>query len=144
MDEKYFEQIDRQITSNPKYQWLLYLGVILFATVLFTQIVISTVVHPQTFDGGLTIQYTKGSFGIDFTNENNDVTSMLVTIYTNYNTDKPTVVYENEYTNFPARVTYAPYAKDIEHTVHVTLTRNTGQYTYTYSVLPARAEILDF
>jgi len=146
MDEKYFERIDKELHKNPKGQWLLYLAVIFCATFMFTQVLFSGAAHLQTYGDGLTIQYKSDAsqFDIEFTNTDADVMNMVVAIYLDYNTNNPTSIYESEYTSFPVHVTYSPYVKDSEHTVSVTLTRPTGKYSYIYSMIPARSEMLNF
>jgi hypothetical protein len=96
------------------------------------------------YEEGLNISYTPNEkmFSITFSNPNNDTINLATTIKIPFDTQSASMpyltVYEYSTSEFPANITYFPAKKTshIGHTVTVTLIKDTGNYTYAYSIIP--------
>ena len=96
------------------------------------------------YEKGLNMSYNPDEklILISFSNPNNDTLKLLTTIQVPFDVTQSTIryvpVYEYSSSEFPLNITYTPSQKisNINHVVLVTLIKETGNYTYTYSVIP--------
>ena len=80
---------------------------------------------------------------ITFSNPDNDTLKLATLIQVPYDAASQSnlryiQVYDYSTSKFPINITYTPSPKiaNLQHIVLVTLVKETGNYTYTYSVIP--------
>lgn len=140
MNEKYFQEQDKRLAQSAKRESriVLLLAVLMAisgAYILYLNNSTSTQ-NAHEFEKGLDISYDASAIHVAFTNPNLDTSSTLIKIYIGYDAQNPTVVYQNTFTEFPAKIDYIPYDKQQIFTVIVTLTKSTGDYSYMKSITP--------
>jgi hypothetical protein len=144
-DESRFAKWDKMITSsdnNKKVSAILIIGSIICLIMLSSSFIINMgKPTPQKYDYGLNISYEPQSsfYYIDFTNPNNTVSSMYVSIKIPYSTETAstyTTIYETSTSTFPTNISYKPYSKNMEHIITTTLTKNNSNYTYFFTNTP--------
>lgn len=153
-----FEKFDRILDpSYGKKQYyillagLIIMGVILSITTSTSYLNTSSQPAESLYENGLNISYTPNEkmFHILFSNPENDTITATTSIKIPFDSQSSTfdssstmtpylTVYEYSTSKFPMNVTYAPPSKvsTLNHIVLVTLIKNTGNYTYTYTVTP--------
>lgn len=152
MDDSRFEKFDKAVdpSNNQKQYYILIAGIILlcgFFAITTSINYMNTSAQPgdtTSFEKGLNISYKPDEkiFSITFSNPDNDTTHLITDIKIPFDTQSTTMpyltVYEYSTSEFPVNITYtpAPKSSNIGHSVTVTLVKSTGNYTYTYSIIP--------
>jgi len=153
MDDSRFAKFDKVL--DPTYGQkqfniliigLLFIGSLIFVTTAVNYIGISSqnVTNTTLYEEGLIMSYSPEEklFHISFTNPHNDTTSLSALIKIPFDSQSPTnpylSVYDYSTSTFPVNITYAPAAKvlNVNYISIVTLVKETGNYTYTYIVIP--------
>ena len=151
MDDARFENFDKVL--DPSYGQkqfnILIAGIIVICCILFVTTALNYIEPTKTnetslYEDGLTISYIPNDklFKIEFTNPKEDTTGLSTTIKVPFDSMTSQITYINVYeystTKFPTNITYIPSVKSSSatHTVMVTLLKDSGNYTYTYSILP--------
>lgn len=152
-DDSRFKKFDQLIdpTSNDKQYIILVIGISLMFCLLSAPFLLKLVSEPDPvaltnneYEKGLNISYIPKDkvVSISFTNPNNDTLAMATSIKIPFDTQTaiPTymTVYESTATKFPSTINYTPSEKisEINHFVMVTLIKESGNYSYVYTVSP--------
>jgi hypothetical protein len=151
MDDSRFENFDKVL--DPSYGQkqfnILIIGIIVICCILFITTTLNYLeptkhIEPSLYEDGLNISYIPSDklFHITFSNPKVDTLGMSTIIKAPLDsTTSPATyitVYEYSTTEFPANITYYPSIKasSATHTVLITLLKSSGNYTYTYSIIP--------
>lgn len=152
MDDSRFTKFDKVL--DPAYGQkqfniliigLLFIGSILFITTATNYIGSSNQTANATlYEDGLNMVYVPEErlFHISFTNPHNDTTSLSTLIQIPFDSQSQSTsylsVYEYSISKFPINITYSPSSSvaELNHIVTITLIKETGNYTYTYSIIP--------
>jgi hypothetical protein len=119
-------------------------GIFLITTSLNYFDTTTQITNSILYEKGLNISYSPDDklISISFSNPNNDTLNLLTFIQVPFDTTQSTTryipVYEYSTSKFPLNITYSPAQQisNINHIVLVTLVKETGNYTYSYSVIP--------
>jgi len=152
MDDSRFKNFDKMLDSSygKKQYYILIIGLIIIGIMLFSSITTNYFNPPEInevqtlYEKGLNISYSPEYklISITFSNPNIDTTSFSTIIQIPFDMSQSTTnyipVYEYSTSKFPVNITYSPSPKisNINHIILVTLIKDTGNYTYTYSVIP--------
>lgn len=151
MDDSRFENFDKVL--DPSYGQkqfnILIAGIIVICCILFVTTALNYIepakqAESSLYEDGLNISYIPHDklFHITFTNPKSDTTGISTIIKVPLDSMASPItyitVYEYSTTKFPANITYAPSSKasSATHTVLITLLKPSGNYTYTYSIVP--------
>lgn len=152
MDDSRFKNFDKVL--DPSYGQKQYyilviglcvLGVMLVASIATPYMNPSSTETPVLYEEGLNISYIPSEkiISITFSNPNHDTSALVADIQVPFDTTmvQPTKyisAYAYTTTEFPVNISYSPSQKisNINHITLVTLVKETGNYTYTYSVIP--------
>lgn len=124
-------------------------GIIIVCAMLISNIFLTSFTTPNAettslYENGLNISYIPENkiFSITFTNPKTDTITLSTLIQVPFDTQTVTptylTVYEYSSSEFPINITYSPYERvaSVTHFVTVTLIKETGNYTYVYTVVP--------
>lgn len=143
MDDKRFEKFDRLIANNEndkKFAVTVAIGIIISLSLLIGSALLTgqEAVAPQ-YDYGLNISYSPvaSSYYIDYTNPNGTAQSLAVNIGILMSGTEYTTVYSKEVNEFPTNISYKPSNPAFSHKVSVNLVKDSGNYTYLYTNMPA-------
>jgi hypothetical protein len=151
MNEDRFKNFDKAIdtTSGQKQYFVLLVGLVVIGIVFVatSSINLMTTVNNHTesnlYEDGLNISYIPSDkmFHIDFSNPQSDTMTLMTLIQVPFDPQTGSAylkVYEYSTNKFPVNITYIPSQKssNLNHIVTVTLIKETGNYTYAYSVIP--------
>lgn len=151
MDDSRFKRFDKVL--DPSYgrkQYYILIAGIIIVCILFAVTTISNSLGSQEettdipYEKGLNISYIAKDkiISISFTNPNTDTSSVSTLIQVPFDTQSAIpsylTVYEYSSSTFPINISYTPSTKisNINHYVTITLIKETGNYTYAYSVVP--------
>lgn len=152
-DDSRFKNFDKVLDPSygQKQYYILIVGIIFVLAMLITPLVLTSInasdqkAVESIYEDGLNISYTPSEklFHIDYTDPNHNTLNLITLIQVPYDAASQTnlryiPVYEYSTSKFPTNITYSPSPKisNFNHIVLVTLVKETGNYTYTYSVLP--------
>ena len=153
MDDSRFKNYDKVLDPSygQKQYYILMAGIILMCVMLAIPVVLTYVNASEQsavssiYENGLNISYepSEKSMYITFSNPNNDTLKIATLIQVPYDAASQAnlryiQVYDYSTSKFPTNITYTPSLKiaNLQHIVLVTLVKETGNYTYTYSVIP--------
>lgn len=153
MDDSRFTKFDKVLDPayGQKQYYILVIGLILICTMLIIPVILTYVNSSHQseveliYEDGLNISYTPSEklMYITFTNPNNDTLRLITLIQVPYDINSQSNLryipaYEYSTSKFPVNITYSPSPKiaNLQHITLVTLIKETGNYTYTYSVIP--------
>lgn len=151
MDDSRFKHFDAALdpSHGQKQYYILMLGILIVGGLFASSIAMSYLNTPTTqttalYENGLNISYSPNEklFYVSFTNPNNDTISLSTIIQIPFDSTQSATNYIPVYTystsKFPLNITYIPSQKvsNLNHIVLVTLVKETGNYTYTYSAIP--------
>jgi hypothetical protein len=153
MDDSRFKNFDKVLDPSygRKQYYILMAGLIFTCVMLATPVVLTYMNSSQqtaatySYENGLNISYEPSEkvMYITFSNPNNDTLNLVTTVQVPYDAASQTnlryiQVYDYSTSKFPTNITYTPSTKIayLQHIVLVTLIKETGNYTYTYSVIP--------
>lgn len=153
MDDSRFKNFDKVLDPayGQKQYYILMAGLILMCVLLATPVILTYINASEQsevssiYENGLNISYepSEKSMYIIFSNPNNDTLKLVTLIQVPYDAASQTnlryiQVYDYSTSKFPINITYTPSPKiaNLQHIVLVTLVKETGNYTYTYSVIP--------
>lgn len=153
MDDSRFKNFDKVL--DPSYgqkQYYILMAGLIFTCILLATPIVLTYVNASSeaeistiYENGLNISYEPSEklMYITFSNPNNDTLKLATLIQVPYDAASQSnlryiQVYDYSTSKFPINITYAPSPKIayLQHIVLVTLVKETGNYTYTYSVIP--------
>lgn len=152
IDDSRFKKFDKVLdpSRGQKQFYILLIGILVIGGIFL----ISTSMNyldtsiqsadPVLYEKGLNMSYSPNEklILISFSNPNNDTSKLLTVIQVPFDTTQTAIryipVYEYSSSDFPLNITYAPSQKisNINHVILITLIKETGNYTYTYSVIP--------
>lgn len=142
-DEEYFQKMERDMVRNPEAMGrVLTIGLIVLGGMFLINAMVSYSEVPETsYEKGLGITYVPetSDIQISYLNLYHDTSLLAVKIYTQYYSPYPMLVYDYQTDKYPVELFYKPN-KDSVHTVLVTTTKTTGNYTHVYKVNPKQRD----
>jgi hypothetical protein len=153
MDDSRFKNFDKVLDPSygQKQYYILVAGLIFVCVMLATPMVLTYMNSSQQatassiYENGLNISYEPSNkvMYVTFSNPNNDTLNLITTIQVPYDAASQAnlryiQVYDYSTSKFPTNITYSPSPKisNLQHIILVTLVKETGNYTYTYSAIP--------
>jgi hypothetical protein len=153
MDDSRFKNFDKVLDPSygQKQYYILMAGIVLMCAMLATPMILTSINSSQQsaissiYENGLNISYEPSdkAMYISFSNPNNDTLNLISTIQVPFDIASQSnlryiQVYDYSTSKFPTNIIYLPSPKiaNFQHIVLVTLVKETGNYTYTYSVIP--------
>jgi hypothetical protein len=148
-EDSRFKEFDKQL--DPSYGQKQYYILLLGLAIIFIIFTITTIIgmssslsNTPPYEAGLNISYIPNDkiFSITFTNPQNDTLLLASLIQVPFDVQTPNsnylTVYQYSSSKFPININYTPSERilNINHFVTVTLIKDTGNYTYIYSVIP--------
>lgn len=152
-DDSRFKRFDKLIDPayGKKQYYILMAGLVLMCIMLATPLILTSINASSQaevsmiYENGLNISYEPSEklMYITFSNPNTDTLKLTTLIQVPYDAASQAnlryiQVYDYSTSKFPVNITYLPSPKiaNLQHIVLVTLVKETGNYTYTYSVIP--------
>lgn len=150
-DDSRFKNFDKVLDPSygQKQYYILIVGILIVCSMFIISAILTSIIAKDTetdilYEEGLNISYIAEDkiFSIQFTNPKSDTLMLSTVIKTPFDTQSVNpsylTVYEYSSSKFPTTINYTPSTKiaTINHFVTVTLLKETGNYTYTYSAIP--------
>lgn len=141
--EEYFQQMEYEAIHKPKIMArILTIGLVVVGMVMLAGIILSPPIEETpVYEKGLDMIYNPETSNIEisFLNLNHDTSNLNIQIFTRYTEQNPLLVYEYSTSEFPTEIFYTPEKTSI-HTTIVTVTKDSGNYTYMYEVNPKQQQ----